>query len=168
MAKKILYFIAGHVATVGEAADIAKLEGAAEKPYDVFIRSNKGGLASYGEGRLEPTDFVAGEVPEEYIEAVDEDDERIYPDIDPDDVPVVVPDGSSVVENGASVMVRTSNGSDVELATAEVDGNDLVAVNLPGEIDTVEDGDVLAEAGGGTIAVAVTDGVAVYTYTPGE
>lgn len=32
----------------------------------------------------------------------------------------------------------------------------------------VSDGDTLEEAGGGTIAVAIVDGVATYTYTAGE
>ena len=38
MTQKIIYFLSGTVATVGELADIAKLQAAAEKPYDVVIR----------------------------------------------------------------------------------------------------------------------------------
>jgi len=41
------------------------------------------------------------------------------------------------------------------------------STTLPGTAVVVHDGDVLTEAGGGTIAVAVADGVATYTYTAG-
>lgn len=65
---KIIYFIAGNVPTVGEAADIAKLEAATAKPYELVIRSNKA-LPSYGEGRFEACDFVAGTIPGAVVDA---------------------------------------------------------------------------------------------------
>ena len=43
----------------------------------------------------------------------------------------------------------------------------VAATPLPGDQVVVSDGDTLAEAGGGTIAVTVVDGVATYTYTAG-
>jgi hypothetical protein len=96
---KIIYFIAGNAPTVGEAADIAKLEAATGAPYELAIRSNKA-IPEYGEGRYEVADFVAGTLPgaaesdvNDFYAAIDE--------IDPDNIPVTnVPSTSVVVSDG--------------------------------------------------------------------
>lgn len=95
---KIIYFIAGNAPTVGEAADIAKLEAATSAPYELAIRSNKA-LSDYGEGRFEECDFVAGTLPadsdaNDFYDAIDT--------IDPDAIPGAVVDGATqtVVTNG--------------------------------------------------------------------
>lgn len=82
---KIIYFIAGNAPTVGEAADIAKLQAATGAPYELAIRSNKA-IPEYGEGRYETADFVAGTLPgaaesdvNDFYAAIDE--------IDPDAIP---------------------------------------------------------------------------------
>lgn len=125
MALKIIYFIAGHVPTAGEAADIAKLEAGmvVGAPYSLSIRSNLA-ISEYGDERFETCDFVAGTLPSDsaantFYGAIDT--------IDPDAVPGVITDSATQV--------------------------------------IVTDGDTLDDAGGGTIAVAVADGVATYTYT---
>lgn len=96
---KIIYFIAGNAPTVGEAADIAKLQAATGAPYELAIRSNKA-IPEYGEGRYETADFVAGTVPgaaesdvNDFYAAIDE--------IDPDAIPATnVPSTSVVVSDG--------------------------------------------------------------------
>lgn len=121
---KIMYFIAGNAPTVEEAADIAKLEAATGAPYELVIRSNKA-LPSYGEGRFEAADFVAGTLP------ADEDANDFYDAID------------------------------------VIDPDNIPATNVPSTAVVVNDGDVLDEEGGGTITVAVVEGVATYTYAAG-
>lgn len=96
---KIIYFIAGNAPTVGEAADIAKLQAATGAPYELAIRSNKA-IPEYGEGRYETADFVAGTLPgaaesdvNDFYAAIDE--------IDPDNIPATnVPSTSVVVSDG--------------------------------------------------------------------
>lgn len=96
---KIIYFIAGNAPTVGEAADIAKLQAATGAPYELAIRSNKA-IPEYGEGRYETADFVAGTLPgvaesdvNDFYAAIDE--------IDPDAIPATnVPSTSVVVSDG--------------------------------------------------------------------
>lgn len=119
---KIIYFIAGNVPTVGEAADIAKLEAATAQPYELAIRSNKQ-LPAYGEGRFEDCDFVAGTLP------ADEDANDFYAAID------------------------------------EIDPDAIPATGVRDDQVVLTDGDELDAVGGGTIAVAIADGVATYTYT---
>lgn len=63
--KKVIYFTAGALPTVGEAAEIAVLQAAATKPFDLFIR--RGDLPadadySYGAG-AEACDYIAGTPP---------------------------------------------------------------------------------------------------------
>lgn len=90
---KIIYFIEGNAPTVDEAADIAKLEAATARPYELVIRSNKA-LPSYGEGRFEACDFVAGTLP------ADEDANDFYDAIDaidPDAIPGAIVDGDTQV-----------------------------------------------------------------------
>ena len=59
--KKVLYFIAGTVPDSTELADIAKLNAAAEKPYEVTVltKTGAGGSYNYGEGRPAPADYAS-------------------------------------------------------------------------------------------------------------
>lgn len=61
MAQKVLYFLAGSVATSGELAEISRLN----PQYEVKVLN---GLANaqYGATRLIPCDLVAGTIPTEY------------------------------------------------------------------------------------------------------
>lgn len=84
--KKVLYFTAGITPTSPELAEIAKLNAVTAPQYQVIVM-NGAANAKYGEtDRLVPGDYVAGTVPAIY-EIEDEDDERIYPEIDPDNIP---------------------------------------------------------------------------------
>lgn len=112
---KIMYFIAGNVPTVDEAADIAKLEAATGAPYELVIRSNKA-TPNYGEGRFEAADFVAGTLPAE--EAANDYYSEIDT-IDPDNIPatnvpadgVVVRDGDVLdEEGGGTITVEVTDG----------------------------------------------------------
>lgn len=63
--KKVIYFLAGALPTVDEAAAIAVLQAAATKPFDLFVRRGDGAAASdynYGAGP-EACDYVAGTPP---------------------------------------------------------------------------------------------------------
>lgn len=115
--KKVLYFTAGVVPTGPELAAIAKFNAAAEKPYEVLVM-NGAQNTKYGEtNRLIPGDFVAGTVPAIY-EIEDEEDERIYPVIDPDAIPVqnlpatqaVISDGDEFAVTGGTVSVDIAAG----------------------------------------------------------
>lgn len=52
-------------------------------------------------------------------------------------------------------------------AVPTIDPDNLPVSGLKDTQAIVTDGEVLDEEGGGTITVAVADGVATYTYTPG-
>ncbi len=72
MARKVLYFTAGMIATAGELAEIAAIHG------DVYIR-NGAASSNYG-SRLEQADAVAGTVPAAYTTAIaDYDDGNVTP-----------------------------------------------------------------------------------------
>jgi len=118
---KIIYFIAGNAPTVGEAADIAKLEAATSAPYELAIRSNKA-IPEYGEGRFEEADFVAGTLPgaaesdvNDFYAAIDE--------IDPDAIP-------GAIVNGATQMV-ISDGD-----TLDAVGGGTIAVDITAGVAT--------------------------------
>jgi hypothetical protein len=117
MTKKVLFFTAGIVPTSGEIADIAKLNAAAEKQYEVVVM-NGAANTKYGEtNRLVPGDYVAGSVPAIY-EIEDEDDNRIYPEIDPDEIPnqaltdtqAIINDGDEFAVTGGTVSVEIADG----------------------------------------------------------
>jgi hypothetical protein len=77
MARKVLYFTAGMEATADEAAEIAAIVG------NVQIR-NALVPATYGDGRLEPADALAGAIPAAYLTASGGTavDTALYPDGD--------------------------------------------------------------------------------------
>jgi|ERR1044072_1315339 hypothetical protein len=84
--KKILYFTAGILPTSPELAEIAKFNAVTDPQYELIVM-NGSANAKYGEpNRLVPGDFVAGTVPVIY-ESLNEDDERVYPEINPDSIP---------------------------------------------------------------------------------
>lgn len=95
--QRVVYFTAGITASSSELADIAKLNEAAEAPYEIIV-VNSSANAKYGEtNRLIPCDFVAGSIPTIYA-AIDE--------IDPDSIPVRgLSDAQAVVNNGDSFSV---------------------------------------------------------------
>lgn len=101
--KKVLFFTAGPVPTSGELAAIAKLNTAAEKPYEVTVM-NGSADTKYGEtNRLAPCDFVAGTVPTIY---------NAKTVIDPDAIPVQnLPNTQAIVTNGQKITGVTGSGT---------------------------------------------------------
>lgn len=108
MTKRVIYFTADTVPTSGELAAIAKLNTAAEKPYEVTVM-NGSANTKYGEtNRLAPCDFVAGTVPTIYnAKAV----------IDPDAIPVQnLPNTQAVVTNNQKITGVTGSGTVANIA----------------------------------------------------
>ena len=127
--KKILYFTAGITATAPELAEIAKLNAVTEPQYQVIVM-NGSANAKYGEtDRLVPGDFVAGTVPELY-EVEDEDEERIYPEIDPDNIPNQALTATQTIVNNAQELTVPVTGTYVTKATFTVAGGVITAIVL--------------------------------------
>lgn len=108
MAKRILFFTAGITPTSGELAAIAKLNAAADKPYEVTVL-NGAANTKYGEtNRLIPCDFVAGTVPTIY---------NAKTVVDPDAIPVQnLPNTQAVVTNGQKITGVTGSGTVANIA----------------------------------------------------
>lgn len=108
MAKRILFFTAGITPTSGELAAIAKLNAAADKPYEVTVL-NGAANTKYGEtNRLVPCDFVAGTVPTIY---------NAKTVVDPDAIPVQnLPNTQAVVTNGQKITGVTGSGTVANIA----------------------------------------------------
>lgn len=162
MTKKIIYFTAGVTATAGEIADIAKLNAAAVKPYDVVV-VNGAANAKYGEtDRLIPGDFVAGSVPDVYHVDGDPEEDTVYPEIDPDDMPVPDLEPTQAIVDDEDVLELL--GEDV---TASVVDN-VLSLSVAGTLVFVKDGDTLAVTTGGdpagVVTFSVTDGVLSGTF----
>ncbi|QBZ71752.1 hypothetical protein [Pseudomonas phage KP1] len=106
--KKVIYFTAGPTATVDELAAIAKLNSAAEKPYEVTVM-NGSQNTKYGEtNRLAPCDFVAGTVPTIY---------NAKTVVNPDAIPVQnLPATQAVVTNGQKITGVTGSGTVANIA----------------------------------------------------
>ena len=165
MTDKVLYFIAGNVPTVSELADIALLNAAAEPVYEIGVRSNLQ-PAEYGVDRLEPAVYVAGTVPETFTDAVDENDDPIYTEIDPENLP----DGGgdleptdAIVSNGGSVTVTHNNGGTPRTGTVAVADNAVTGITLPVSVTTIANSNAVqirnsagANAKAGTAVVAAT------------
>ncbi|ALH23588.1 virion structural protein [Pseudomonas phage PaMx42] len=102
-AKKVIFFTAGTTPTSGELAAIAKLNAAADKPYEVTVM-NGAANTKYGEtNRLAPCDFVAGTVPTIY---------NAKTVLDPDAIPVQnLPNTQAVVTNGQKITGVTGSGT---------------------------------------------------------
>lgn len=150
MADKILYFLAGDVATVDELADIVKLNTAAEVPYLVGVRNSKVST-NYGAGP-EECDFVAGTIPTAYT---------AKPTVDPDTIGT-----GATVANGGTVAVRNSAGADSHNATAVVAGSTLTGVNLAATVAFVDQGDsVNVENSAGNLDSPATATVAAGVLT---
>jgi hypothetical protein len=106
--KKIIYFTAGAVATVGEKADIAALNALCVPAYSVNV--SNGSVAPHlgnsgGSPILEASDFVAGTVPEGY-EEVDVIDPDAPPAPDVGDTRAVIED-DQVITIGAATYTFT-------------------------------------------------------------
>lgn len=117
---KVLYFTAGQVPTAGELADIAALNAAALAPYEIGVRSGDVArvTANYGEGRLEPCDYVAGTVPAAY---------NAIPVIDPDNIPATgLSDTQAVVEDGVAIAI-TGGTVAFDIVDGEITGGAFTA-----------------------------------------
>lgn len=108
MAKRILFFTAGITLTSGELAAIAKLNTAADKPYEVTVM-NGAADTEYGEtNRLVPCDFVAGTVPTIY---------NAKTVVNPDAIPVQnLPNTQAVVTNAQKITGVTGTGTVANIA----------------------------------------------------
>lgn len=108
MAKRILFFTAGITPTSGELAAIAKLNTAADKPYEVTVM-NGAANTKYGEtNRLVPCDFVAGTVPTIY---------NAKTVVDPDAIPVQnLPNTQAIVTNAQKITGVTGTGTVANIA----------------------------------------------------
>lgn len=98
MTQRVIYFTAGPSATVGELADIANLNAAAESPYSVLVM-NSLQSANYGAGKAD-CDLVAGTIPTAYA---------AVPTIDPDNIPT-----TGGVGEGGTVNLTDSYGGTAE------------------------------------------------------
>ena len=122
MTKKILYFLAGEVATTEEKADIAALMAITDKPYEVGVRNTLQSQA-YGAG-IEHADMVAGTIPTAYSNA------GTYPVADPDNPPPPpVAADQVVITSGAAV-------ADVELVGTAGAGKSMVLTIVAGVVTT--------------------------------
>lgn len=74
-------------------------------------------------------------------------------------------DGTAVISDADTVSVTNSAGADGHDATVSITGNDIDSISFAGTVAMVDDGDTLDADDGGTIAVAVADGVPTFTYT---
>ena len=112
MAKRVIYFTAGVTPTSGELAEIAKLNTAADKPYEVIVM-NGAANAKYGEtNRLAPCDFVAGTVPTIY---------NAKDVVDPDAIPVQnLPATQAIVTNAQKIAGVTGSGTFANIAVDPV------------------------------------------------
>lgn len=108
MAKRILFFTAGITPTSGELAAIAKLNTAADKPYEVTVM-NGAANTKYGEtNRLVPCDFVAGTVPTIY---------NAKTVVNPDAIPVQnLPATQAIVTNAQKITGVTGTGTVANIA----------------------------------------------------
>lgn len=106
--KRILFFTAGITPTSGELAAIAKLNAAADKPYEVTVM-NGAANTKYGEtNRLVPCDFVAGTVPTIY---------NAKTVVNPDAIPVQnLPATQAVVTNAQKITGVTGTGTVANIA----------------------------------------------------
>jgi len=108
MAKRVIYFTAGVTPTSGELAEIAKLNTAADKPYEVTVM-NGAANTKYGEtNRLAPCDFVAGTVPTIY---------NAKTVVNPDAIPVQnLPNTQAIVTNAQKITGVTGSGTVANIA----------------------------------------------------
>ena len=95
--QKIIYFIADHVPTVGEAADITTLNALAAQPYEVTVLNVKHSTG-YGEDRPIPCDFVAGTIPEAFSEV------DVF-DIENPPNPPTLPANQAVVSDDQEIVI---------------------------------------------------------------
>jgi len=156
--KKVLYFIAGPVATSPELTAIGKLNAAAVQQYEVTVM-NAAANTKYGEtDRLVPSDYVAGSVPGIYSGVTT---------IDPDAIPMpALPATSAVVSNAGNVTVKNSAGGVSKTGVATVAANAVTDVKLPATTAMVDDAVVIPVTGGGTVTLTVAGGlVTAAAYT---
>jgi len=108
MAKRVIYFTAGVTPTSGELAEIAKLNTAADKPYEVIVM-NGSANTKYGEtNRLASCDFVAGTVPTIY---------NAKTVVNPDAIPVQnLPNTQAIVTNAQKITGVTGSGTVANIA----------------------------------------------------
>lgn len=149
MAKKILYFTAGIVPTNDEATEIAAIRALAIQQYEVMVMN---GLQSPNYGAGQPVgDYVAGTVPDSYL---DEEDEPLYPEFDitnlpdPDSLPAdqaIISDGETIDLGATTVTVSVADN----VATAELTSTTKAVVSH---------GDVLNVTGGGTVTLTIVAG----------
>lgn len=125
MTQKIMYFLAGAVATVDELEDITALNALTPPAYEVVVRNT---LVPSG-GKLEDTDYVAGTIPTAYNDAED------YPVFNPDTARASVAAGDvCVVDNSADT--KHVNG------VVDIDAG-VVSVNLPATAALITTGQAL-------------------------
>lgn len=145
--QKIIYFTAGPKATTEEIAAIAALNSAAAAPYQVTVRDASAASVGddYGDGRLEPCDFVAGTIPTAY---------NAKDVVDPDAIPASLPEGSVVnlIDGGATEAPATINA----------DGKG----ELSGDFALIEDGQAIAGTGGTFTATVVAGEITGGVWVP--
>lgn len=129
--KKIIYLLAGQSSTVDERAEIAAIEAIALAPYSLSVRTLfNGAKATYGDGREEDCDYVAGTVPGAgFYHAKPVFD----PDLPPDPV---LPPTEAVVTDLDVISVANSAASKTVNGTAHVAANAVTNIKL-GATDAV-------------------------------
>lgn len=150
--KKVIYFIAGSLATSNELADIAKLNAAAQPDYEVHVF--KAGVPQ--STPIRDADYVGhhgATIPTEYSAVTV---------IDPDNIPLApLPDSQAIVIDGGVLSVKNSAGADAHNATLSVSGNSVTALKYANTVAVVDNNDsVNVENSAGNLDSAATAVVA--------
>ena len=148
MAQKIIFFTAGNVSTKAEQDAIAEIEKAIAPKFEMVVR-NAAALAIYGEGRNEPTAFVAGSLPSNFSNYT----------------PATAATGTlRVVTNPAAGETIAVAGTVFEFVAANPTGNQILvaatAQATAGAIRTAVNALADVNAAGTTNTIAITAAVA--------
>lgn len=155
MAQKIIYFTEGNVPSLDEQAEIEAIEEAIAPKFELVIR-NAAAPATYGDGRNEPADFVAGSPPDNFPPAA---------------AAVAATGTLTVVTNPAATETIAVAGTVFTFVASGATGNQIniganetetataiaAAVNALAAVNAAADGAVVTA----TAATAGTDGNAI-------
>lgn len=142
----VIYFTAGTVPTVSEAADIALLQTGGAQRLKVLVRNS----ALDNGNEVSKADYVASvdgstNIPEDYSE-----------------IDVIDQDSLLIVENGDTVVVKNSAGSISKNGTALVENEALTQVNLAATVTILTHSTAVS---GITITGDCTTGTSTFTPT---
>lgn len=121
--KKILFFTAGEVPTVAEAAEIAKIQAYVDDVYLIGVRRSGG--AVYQGGSREPAEFVAA-LSDSLIPAAYKAPNAVTV-FDPDAPPApLLPSNQAVVTDGVAIEI-TGGTVELTIVDGEITGGTFTA-----------------------------------------